>query len=50
MEYQGWTRAEAYREMKGYGFGDFACTSANDYVYEYVLTYQPGIRRKSAAN
>jgi protein tyrosine/serine phosphatase len=50
MEYQGWSHAEAYRELKGYGFGDFACTSANDYVHQYVLTYQPGQRRKSAAN
>jgi len=39
MEYQGWTRAEAFDEMKSLGFGDAACTAANDYVEQYVLTY-----------
>jgi len=47
MEYQGWSPAEAYRELKGYGFGDFACTAANDYVYEYVLTYRRGLRLRA---
>src|SRR5262249_58419454 len=37
MEYQGWTPAEAYRELKAHGFGTFACTAANDYVAQYVL-------------
>jgi protein-tyrosine phosphatase len=41
MEYQGWSRESAYRELKAHGFGDSACTSANDYVYQYVLTYKP---------
>jgi tyrosine-protein phosphatase SIW14 len=49
MEYQGWSRAEAYRELKGYGFGDWACTAANDYVYEYVLTYRRGLRLNGPA-
>jgi len=44
MEYQGRTPLEAVREMKAHGFGDFFCTSANDYVTQYVLTYQPGLR------
>jgi protein tyrosine phosphatase (PTP) superfamily phosphohydrolase (DUF442 family) len=44
MEYQGWTRGEAYRELRAHGFGDWACTAANDYVKQYVLTYQPGRR------
>jgi hypothetical protein len=47
MEYQGWTPEQAVEEMKEHGFGgfgDFACTAANDYVYQYVLTYQPGRR------
>jgi protein tyrosine/serine phosphatase len=47
MEYQGWTPAEAYRELKAHGFGDWACTSANDYVVQYVLTYRRGLRLKS---
>jgi hypothetical protein len=44
MEYQGWTPAEAYAEMKAHGFGDWACTSANDYVSQYVLDYRRGLR------
>jgi hypothetical protein len=49
MEYQGWSRAEAYHELKAHGFGAWACTSANDYVDQYVLRYRPGVRRRSAA-
>jgi protein tyrosine phosphatase (PTP) superfamily phosphohydrolase (DUF442 family) len=41
MEYQGWTPEQAVEEMKDLGFGDRACTAANDYVYQYVLSYQP---------
>jgi protein tyrosine/serine phosphatase len=44
MEYQGWSRAAAFRELKGHGFGTWACTSANDYVSQYVLEYRPGRR------
>jgi protein tyrosine/serine phosphatase len=47
MEYQGWTRAQAYAELKAHGFGDTYCTIANDYVKQYVLTYEPGQRRGS---
>jgi protein-tyrosine phosphatase len=45
MEYQGWSPAAAFRELKAHGFGPFACTAANDYVQQYVLTYRPGLRR-----
>lgn len=44
MEYQGWSPLEAFRELKANGFGEFACTAANDYVEEYVLRYRPGLR------
>jgi len=44
MEYQGWTVDEAFREMKAQGFGPWVCTSANDYVTQFVLTYIPGVR------
>ena len=44
MEYQGWTPAEAYRELKAHGFGDWVCTEANEYVSQYVLNYHPGQR------
>jgi hypothetical protein len=41
MEYQGWSRQAALRELRGHGFGDWASTSANPYVDQYVLRYQP---------
>jgi tyrosine-protein phosphatase SIW14 len=39
MEYQGWSRESAFRELKAHGFGDSDCTCANDYVSQYVLNY-----------
>ncbi|MEY4612854.1 MAG: hypothetical protein RL179_827, partial [Planctomycetota bacterium] len=49
MEYNHWTINEAFSEMRDHGFGDFACTNANDYVIQYVLNYKPGIRIPLAA-
>jgi hypothetical protein len=40
MEYQGWSIDAAYAELKAHGFGDWVCTSANDYVEQYVLAYR----------
>jgi protein tyrosine/serine phosphatase len=48
MEYEGWTPRGAFQEMKANGFGEFVCSSANDYVMEYVLTYRPGMRYQTA--
>jgi protein tyrosine/serine phosphatase len=45
MEFQGWTPQQAVEEMRAHGFGDKDCTAANDYVYQYVLSYRPGLRR-----
>jgi len=44
MEYQGWTPAEACREMRELGFGTTTCTASNLYVLEYVLAYRRGLR------
>jgi protein tyrosine/serine phosphatase len=41
MEYEGWTRDEAMRELKANGFGEYAATAANDYINQYVLHYEP---------
>lgn len=41
MEYQGWPRQTALRELRAHGFGDWACTGDNVYVDQYVLRYQP---------
>jgi protein tyrosine/serine phosphatase len=45
MEYQGWGQLQAIEEMKEHGFGAFFCTTANDYVTQYVLTFRPGVRK-----
>lgn len=47
MEYQNWPKSEAYRELKGHGFGDSACTEANLYVSQYVLNHTVGQRHGS---
>jgi tyrosine-protein phosphatase SIW14 len=47
MEYEGYSPAEALRDARANGFGDFACTSANDYIVQYILTYRRGLRRAS---
>ncbi|HMC66026.1 MAG TPA: tyrosine-protein phosphatase [Gemmataceae bacterium] len=48
MEYQGWTPEQAIDELKACGFGEFACSSANDYITQYILTYRRGVRRQKA--
>jgi protein tyrosine/serine phosphatase len=44
MEYEGYSPAEALREVRANGFGEFACTSANDYIAQYILSYRRGLR------
>ena len=44
MEYENWSPSRVVAEMKALGFGDSACTSANDYIAQYVTRY----RRRSA--
>ena len=41
MEYDGLDPLAAAAELKAHGFGDSACTAANDYVQQYVLNYRP---------
>lgn len=48
MEYEGWTPQEALRELKAHGFGEFASSSANVYIHQYVLTYQPRRQARSS--
>jgi hypothetical protein len=45
MEYEGWTPAQAWADMRANGFGPWVGTAANDYVTQYVLTYRRGLRR-----
>jgi hypothetical protein len=49
MEYQGWSNQMAFRELRAHGFGDRACTRANDYVRQYVLDYAPRTQRPGLA-
>jgi tyrosine-protein phosphatase SIW14 len=44
MEYQGWSPRQAMEELKANGFGEWPCTAANDYITQYILTYQRGVR------
>src|SRR5262249_46337049 len=48
LEYQGWSPARAVEEAKDHGFGDFACTAANDYIVQYILGYRPGQRSQES--
>jgi protein tyrosine/serine phosphatase len=41
MQYEGWSPGAAYRELKSHGFGEWVGTSANEYIRQYVLVYQP---------
>jgi tyrosine-protein phosphatase SIW14 len=49
MEYQGWSNDEAFLDMKAQGFGPWVCTSANDYVKQFVLSYRRGLRIPAVA-
>ena len=44
MEYEGWSAADAVRELRANGYGDRKATTANDYIYEYLYLYQPRAR------
>jgi hypothetical protein len=46
MEYNGWAPDETIRELKDNGFSEWQCTSANDYIKQYILTYRRGVREK----
>jgi tyrosine-protein phosphatase SIW14 len=48
MEYCGWSAQQAIEELRANGFGDWPCTSANDYIMQYILTYQTGVRKQES--
>jgi tyrosine-protein phosphatase SIW14 len=49
MEYNGWSNAQALRELKDNGFGEFTSSSANEYIRQYVINYRPGFRGQTPA-
>lgn len=48
MEYDRWPRTAALKELKVNGFGETAATAANQYIRQYILTYQPRSRKDVA--
>jgi tyrosine-protein phosphatase SIW14 len=45
MEYDGWSRNDALRELKSHGFGHFIANANNPYIHQYLLGYQPRAKR-----
>ena len=41
MEYEGWSRSDALRELRSHGFGHFTANTSNEYILQYVMSYQP---------
>lgn len=46
MEREGWSKAEAVRELLANGFGTFAATDDNIYVKRFILDFEPSACRK----
>ena len=49
MEYNGWSSFEALEELRSLGFGRIASYAPNEYIWQYVLAYQPRGTKSSAA-
>ena len=49
IEYEGWTTGAAVRELRANGFGDIACTTANEYLVQFLEHYRPGERHLPAS-
>jgi protein tyrosine/serine phosphatase len=41
MEYEGWSREDALRELRTHGFGHWTANASNDYILQYVMPYRP---------
>jgi hypothetical protein len=46
MEYEGWSKDRAVRELRANGFGTFQATDGNVYLDRFIIRYEPGVRRK----
>jgi protein tyrosine phosphatase (PTP) superfamily phosphohydrolase (DUF442 family) len=49
MEYEGWSRQEALRELRSHGFGYWVANASNEYILQYILPYQPRSQRAQQA-
>ena len=45
MEFEGWSKDQAYRELRANGFGTFAATEANVYLDRFIVRFERGVRR-----
>jgi tyrosine-protein phosphatase SIW14 len=45
MEYEGWSKSAATRELRANGFGTFMATEGNPYLVDFISNYEPGYRR-----
>jgi tyrosine-protein phosphatase SIW14 len=48
MEHDGWTSLQAWEELRANGFGEYTSTADNNYITQYVLSYRPGLRQRTA--
>lgn len=48
MEYCGYSVSEAIDEMRANGFGVYGCTSANQYLAQYLMHYKRGQRQSNS--
>jgi protein tyrosine/serine phosphatase len=44
MEYEGWTAAQAWQELRDNGFGE-NCYADNDYIFQYLFRFHQGVRK-----
>lgn len=48
MEYDGWSKEDALRELRSHGFGQFTANASNPYIAQYVMPYEPRHRARPA--
>ena len=44
MEYDGWSRQDALRELRAHGFGYWVGNTSNPYIEQYLMNYHPRAR------
>ncbi|VTT97438.1 protein phosphatase : Protein tyrosine/serine phosphatase OS=uncultured bacterium GN=ACD_20C00151G0006 PE=4 SV=1: Y_phosphatase2 [Gemmataceae bacterium] len=49
MEYMGWSRGEALRELRANGYGNFMASEADEFIIQFIKNYTPRKDRPQAA-
>ena len=44
------SKQQALEEVRALGFGELVCTPDNDYIRQYILTFQPGQRKQAGVS